>query len=88
MGEQGRKHGLKLAEELRNKNIGVADALGKNSLRAQMKLADKTGAKVAIIIGQREAAKNTVILRDMEQGVQNEVPFEKAAEKIRKALKK
>jgi len=88
LGEQGRKHGLRLAEELRNKNIGVADALGKNSLKAQMKLADKTGAKVAIIIGQREAAKNTVILRDMKQGVQNEVPFEKAAEKIRKALKK
>jgi histidyl-tRNA synthetase len=87
LGEQGRKQGLRLAEELRNKNIGVADALGKSSLKAQMKLADKRGAQVAIIIGQREAIKGTVILRNMAEGIQNEVPFEKAVEKIRKVLK-
>ncbi len=88
LGEQGKKYGLKLAEELRNKGIGVADSLGKDSLKAQMRLANKKNAKIAIIIGQREAAKNTVILRDMEQGIQNEVPLEKTVDKIKKALKK
>ncbi len=87
LGEQGRKQGLALAEELRDKGIGVADALGKSSLKSQLKLADKKGSKIAILIGQREAAKQTIIMRNMEEGIQNEVPFEKAVEKIRKALK-
>ncbi len=87
LGEQGRKRGLALTEELRDKGIGVADALGKSSLKAQLKLADKRKSKIAIIIGQREAAKQTIIMRDMQGGTQNEVPFEKAVEKIRKALK-
>lgn len=88
LGELGRKRSLKVFEKLRSKGLRVAEALGKPSIKSQLKIADKLGIKIALILGQREALENNVIIRDMKSGAQETVPIEKVVNKVKKRLKK
>ncbi len=56
---------LQLAEQLRSGNAALKLVLncGGGSLKAQMKRADKSGASVAIILGERELQQNEVSLK-------------------------
>ena len=42
------------------------------SFKNKIKYADKLKAKYVIIIGENELEKNTVIIKDMEAGIQEE----------------
>jgi len=88
LGGLGKRKSLKLFEELRKANISVAESLGKDSLKTQMRLADKFEAEYALILGQKEALEGTVIIRDMKNGRQDVVKLEKAVEEIKKRIKK
>jgi histidyl-tRNA synthetase len=57
-----------LCEELRRRGLGVDRAYDGRSLKAQLKLADRSGAHVAIIVGPDELASGEVTLRDMRTG--------------------
>jgi histidyl-tRNA synthetase len=48
----------------------------KNSLKAQLKAADASGAKYAIIIGENELAAKTVNLKNMQTGEQITIPMD------------
>mgnify|MGYP001600638270 CR=1 FL=1 len=50
--------------------ILVAEAFHKPGIKAQLRAADRGGISWALILGQKEALDNTVILRNMESGVQ------------------
>ncbi len=54
-----------LARKLRTKGKRVYLDFDKRSLKSQMRLADKLGAKWAIIIGDEELKSGTVVVRDM-----------------------
>ena len=43
-------------------------------LGAQMKMADRAGARFALILGDREATDGTVTVRRLEDGHQDTVP--------------
>ncbi len=88
LGELGRKRSLKLFEELRNKGLKVAETLSKTSIKSQLKAADKSGAKIALILGQKEALENNIIIRDMKSGVQETVSIERVVSGVKKRLKK
>ena len=87
LGELSRRRSLKLFEELRNKGLKVAEALGKDSIKSQLKVADKLGADIALILGQREALENSIIIRDMKSGAQETVPIERVVKEIKRRLK-
>ncbi len=87
IGEAAKKKALSLIEDLRNEGILVAEALGKDSLRAQMKMADRYGADIGLILGQREVYEETIIVRDLKSGVQETVPLKRLAEELKKRLK-
>jgi histidyl-tRNA synthetase len=57
-----------LCEELRRSGLGADRAYDGRSLKAQLKLADRSGARVAIIVGPDELASGEVTLRDMRTG--------------------
>jgi len=44
-------------------------------------------SQIALILGQKEAYEESIILRDMETGVQESVPLSKVVEEVRKRLK-
>lgn len=61
---------LALAEELRDRGIRVWHHCGGGSLKSQLKKADRTGAGVALILGEEEQAGETVLVRDLNSGEQ------------------
>ena len=87
LGDRAKKKAFKLIEEFRKANIPVREALGRDSISAQLKFANKFGVDLAVIIGQKEALDNIAIIRDMESGNQEIVSEEKLVIEIRKRLK-
>jgi histidyl-tRNA synthetase len=56
-----------VAEELRNHGLSVIQHCGGGSFKAQMKKADASGAALAIIIGEDEAASNEVSVKHLRE---------------------
>lgn len=83
-GDSAKKKALALVRDLWNRGVPVSEALTKGSLRAQLKTADKEGVRLALIIGQKEIYENSVILRDMQTGLQENVGIDTIVEEIRK----
>ena len=61
----GGTHATQIADELRHSGLGVDRSFGGRSMKAQMKVADRSGALYAIIVGDDELEKNEVTLRDL-----------------------
>ena len=74
-------------EELRKKKYKAAQNFVKDNLKSQLELADKLGVKLTLIIGQKEMMDETVIIRDMESGMQEVFDFKKVYEELDKRLK-
>ena len=88
LGELGKKKALKLFESLRRANIRVASQLSKDTMKAQLKSADKMKAPFALILGQKEALDGTVIVRNMESGSQETVLLTKIVRELKKRIKR
>ncbi|MEE0264256.1 MAG: histidine--tRNA ligase [Acutalibacteraceae bacterium] len=76
MGEEAQKKAFNLAKEVREAMISVECDIVGRSLRAQMKYADKIGAKFSIVLGDNEIAENKAMLKNMETGEKTEVPLD------------
>ncbi len=88
VGELGKKKSMKLFDELSSAGIYAMEAFGRNSISSQLKIADRMGAKISLITGQKEAIDGDVILRDMETGAQEIIPVEKIVKVVKERLKK
>ncbi len=86
IGDAAKKKSLGLIEMLRESHIDVLESLGKDSLKGQMRSADKTGAPLSLIFGQKEAHEEAVIIKDMKSGAQETIPIPKLADAIKKKL--
>jgi histidyl-tRNA synthetase len=71
-GEGAEEHGANVARTLRQAGIATDMAFGSRPLKAQLRMADRTGARFAVIIGQKEAAAGTVRLRRLSDGHEQE----------------
>ena len=56
---------LALTTELRRAGIGAERAFDGRSMKSQMKAADRSGARLVLIVGDDEAASDVVIVRDL-----------------------
>ena len=65
-----------VARELRAAGMRVEASFREASLRSQLKRADKIGARVVVIAGEEEAARDAVTVRTMDDGEQREVARE------------
>jgi len=88
LGLEARKKALKLFEGLTQAGIRVAENLSKSGLKPQLEMADRLGVQFTLILGQKEIVDNTIMIRDMENGIQEVVDFEKAIIEIKKRLSK
>ena len=87
LGENAKFRGFTLAQELRDKGIWAEEDYEAKSLKSQMRKADRMRAPLVIILGEEELKKKAVVMRDMASKAQEEVPFEKIAEKIKEKTK-
>ena len=82
-----RSAAVRLASELRRAGLAAVMALGRRSLKAQMRQADAAGVLYAAILGKEELATGTVVLRRMEDGHQERVTSKDARRLIAKSLR-
>lgn len=73
LGELGRRRAMKLFDDLRRSGFRVAEAFHKEGIKAQLRVADRAGIGYALILGQKEALDNTIIMRNMENGMQETI---------------
>jgi histidyl-tRNA synthetase len=87
LGESAKKKAMIAFESLRKK-FKVSQAFYKDSLKAQLEMANKLGVKFCLILGQKEVGDGTVMLRDMTGGVQEVIDFNKIETELVKRLEK
>ena len=81
LGDMAKKKCLPLITLLREHGIKTVGALGKGSMKAQLRLADKFKVPYALILGITEVRDGTIILRDMSKGKQEVIKMEDVADK-------
>jgi histidyl-tRNA synthetase len=86
LGKKAKRESLKLMEEFRKAKIPIAHSLSKDSLKAQMKIADRLGVKYVLIIGQKEVVDKEVLIRDMENGKQRSIETGRIVKEMKKKI--
>ncbi|MBI2623606.1 MAG: histidine--tRNA ligase [Candidatus Liptonbacteria bacterium] len=86
-GDLAKRRSFRFVEELRRAGIHIKEALAKESLKAQLKSADREEAHLALIFGQKEIYEGTVIVRDLKSGLQETVSLDRIVEEIKKRLR-
>ncbi len=87
LGEAATLATVTLLSEIRHAGIPAEmDYLGR-SLRAQLKAADKSHARYAVIIGDTELARGAAVIRTLATGEQTEVPLGEVVPYLEKFLK-
>ena len=82
----GGQAALRLAAALRGLGVAVETDLCSRGLKAQMKNADRIGAKYTIVLGESEVCNNQAILKNMRLKEQRDITLE--AESIAQAIQK
>ncbi len=77
-GEAARVTAGKLAEALRDAGLSVAQHAGGGSFKSQMKKADASGARFALIVGDNEAAAGTVAAKPLRNASGEPIQGEQA----------
>jgi histidyl-tRNA synthetase len=87
LGDMAKKKSLRLFADLEKSGIIIAESFGRGSLKSQLRVANRLGVEVTIIIGQKEALDGTAIMKDMVSGTQETVIQEKLVDAVKKILK-
>lgn len=89
LGDLAKKKAMVMYENLRkNGQFTLAQAFHKDSLKKQLEIANKMKVKFTLIIGQKEVGDDTIMLRDMQGGVQEVIDFNKIEKELKKRLEK
>lgn len=77
LGLNAKKKALSLLQKLREVGIQTVGAMGTGSMRIQLDMASHFKAKYTLLMGEIEVNEGMVIVRDMEFGTQESVPFDR-----------
>ncbi len=80
--QDGRTAALKLIQELRTKGLSADMDFLRRSMKAQLREANRLGAKNVLIIGPEELANNSVQFKDLKTGEQKAVPMNLASAEL------
>lgn len=76
LGDKATLKAVEIAKDMRDEGFSVLYDLNARSLRAQMKYADKMGARFNVVIGDNEVDEGVAELKDMESGEKSEIALE------------
>lgn len=83
MGEMASQKAFVLMSALQRHGLHAEMDFSGKSLKAQMRRAGKLGARFVVIVGEEELARNVAQLKDMDNGNQAEVVFDRLEEELR-----
>ncbi|HZK41064.1 MAG TPA: histidine--tRNA ligase [Atribacterota bacterium] len=74
--EKNKAAAFRLLQKIRNIGLSADMDYSEGSLKSQMRIANKIGARFTVIVGEEELSKNMVILRNMQTKEQKEVKID------------
>ncbi len=77
-------HGLALAERLRDLDFRVECNCGGGSFKSQLKRADRSGARLALLLGPDEVERGQVGVKDLATGEQQQIAESELADHLRR----
>ncbi len=86
LGDLAAKRSLRLFKDLTDERISVYDHFGLSGVKNQLKIAQGNNVPIALIMGQKEAIDEMVILRDVKSGMQEIISYDKIIEEVKKRL--
>ncbi|MEU3988896.1 histidine--tRNA ligase [Streptomyces platensis] len=86
LGEEARRVLFGVVTELRRSGIATDFAFGGKGLKNAMKSANRSGARLALVAGERDLAEGIVQLKDLESGEQTAVALDTVADEVRRTL--
>lgn len=87
LGETLALRGMALAERLRDQGIRVQCNCGGGTLKAQLKRADRSGARFALLLGEEESLHQNVSVKDLRHDMaQQQIPQSESGEFLKRHL--
>ncbi len=86
LSDPAKRHSFGLLDRLKKSGIKAAASFDRDSLRSQLKMADRLGVSYVLILGQKELMDNNILLRDMESGAQEVLPISRLVTEVKKRL--
>ncbi|MGW1676374.1 histidine--tRNA ligase [Saccharopolyspora sp. NPDC002376] len=86
MGETAKRRLVAAAGGLRAAGVRVDVAYGGKSLKGAMKAADRSGARFALVLGERDLEAGTAQLKELASGEQRAVALENLVDDVRAAV--
>ncbi|WP_030674866.1 histidine--tRNA ligase [Streptomyces rimosus] len=86
LGEEARRTLFATVTELRRAGVATDFAYGGKGLKNAMKSANRSGARLAVVAGERDLAEGVVQLKDLESGEQAPVALAEVVEEVRRRL--
>lgn len=82
LGDEQYIYAYGLVNGLRQKGITAETDITGRSLKAQMKYADKTGARYVAVLGENERLSGVIKLKDMANGTEEEINISELTERL------
>ena len=86
LGDAARRRLVTIAGELRRAGVRVDLAYGGRGLKGSMKSADRSGARYALVLGERDLESGTVGVKDLASGEQRAVPLDSVVTELSSLL--
>ncbi|WP_226362620.1 histidine--tRNA ligase [Pseudonocardia sp. ICBG1142] len=86
LGDAAQRRLVVIAAQLRARGLRVDLAYGGRGLKGAMKSADRSGARFALVLGDRDLENGTVGLKDLVSGEQQDVPLDAVTDAVVTAL--
>ncbi|MCM3263918.1 histidine--tRNA ligase [Streptomyces thermoviolaceus] len=86
LGEEARRALFATITELRKAGVAADFSYGHKGLKAAMKAANRSGARYALVAGERDLAEGVVQLKDMESGEQVAVGLDRVVAELTSRL--
>ncbi|MBI4352338.1 MAG: histidine--tRNA ligase [Candidatus Omnitrophica bacterium] len=80
LGEEALKAGFGLLWKLRREGVKAVMDFEAKSLKSQLRAADKEKSRYVVILGENELKRESLVLKDMQNGAQEEISLDKAVE--------
>ena len=80
--EKNKDTAFRLLQKIRNFGLSADMDYSGGSLKSQMRIANKIGARYTVIVGEEELSKNMVILRNMQTKEQKEIQIDNLIDEL------
>lgn len=83
IGDEAKREGMKMADDLRRARIPLTQAIGVTSLTEQMRLVDVADPPYLLIMGRKEALERSVILRERATHTETFIPLDSLVDRLK-----